>query len=667
MSSANIKHDPLSVSASRPTMGQGFATNQIPSKPGSQNASRSILALTKAASSQLIDPSTSLSLNPITTSRNNSLPKLRSPSQQQQQGEQQQQQNISSHNHHQQQPPSLQLHMAAANTISLPFSGNMTSFPPSEATHAIIQSTWGLFAAMGDTQRNQLLKGLLSKCSTKQVDLICTCLNLKMAEPTLPGHAPTVFATDAVGKFSPQGRVLTGRKSSTRAPLRPQQKSQSRLVDPHSIGALQSTSTLTTHQQQHGPNTLFNEIYISPTPTQNKDPRPPSLPPSTQPQNPLLQSQQQQQNSYMTPNLYIKLLNTSYNPKTLMKQIASTTSLEKTRQLFEFVITRTEKQQLLLSCMQSLSVEPPHGTVESLQTVPPGERLLKCALEVCGAREGTLYKVDQATGELSVVASTWAAREGVLEFEPGTPGLGERILGADHLLGKGEAVNVFNVKESEVYTDECHEYYGVRGRCEVECVLSLPVLVGGVKLVGAIEVINKVGWNAGAGSVGGGGGMAASAGAQGGRGNNAAQNAGKERVSPYFNAEDEYMLKCLGSIWTILLSGSGGGGGLGSSGAGGPGTPGKKKDDIKMLMNTASFMSSDLDLNGLVRVVMQTAQELLSAERCAVFMVDHKKKELWSSVAEGAGEIRIPMNKGIAGYVATSGEILNIPNGIKAL
>ncbi|KAJ3068821.1 hypothetical protein HDU99_003095, partial [Rhizoclosmatium hyalinum] len=245
---------------------------------------------------------------------------------------------------------------------------------------------------------------------------------------------------------------------------------------------------------------------------------------------------------------------------------------------------------------------------------------------------------------MSILASTWAIKEAVLEYTTTHP-IGERILGGGPLL-KGGIVNVFNVKESDIYTDEAHEYYYGRGGVEIDCVLTVPVLLGGVKLVGAVEVINKKG-----------------------------VGDAKQRVSPYFNAEDEYMLKCLASVWTILSGGTGLGGGVGGSASG---TPGKKKDDIKMLMNTASFMSSDLDLNGLyfvfavewfpyyetglVRVVMQTAQELLSAERCALFIVDHKKKELWSSVAEGAGEIRIPMTKGIAGYVATTGEVLNIPN-----
>ncbi|NMF83301.1 GAF domain-containing protein [Nodosilinea sp. P-1105] len=58
--------------------------------------------------------------------------------------------------------------------------------------------------------------------------------------------------------------------------------------------------------------------------------------------------------------------------------------------------------------------------------------------------------------------------------------------------------------------------------------------------------------------------------------------------------------------------------------------------------------------------------QILQAERTTIFMVDHDKQELWSKVAQGDGErsleIRVPMNKGISGYVATNVLPLNIPD-----
>lgn len=58
--------------------------------------------------------------------------------------------------------------------------------------------------------------------------------------------------------------------------------------------------------------------------------------------------------------------------------------------------------------------------------------------------------------------------------------------------------------------------------------------------------------------------------------------------------------------------------------------------------------------------------QILQADRTTIFMVDNEKQELWSKIAQGDGErpleIRVPVGKGIAGYVAATGEYLNIPD-----
>jgi putative ABC transport system ATP-binding protein len=58
--------------------------------------------------------------------------------------------------------------------------------------------------------------------------------------------------------------------------------------------------------------------------------------------------------------------------------------------------------------------------------------------------------------------------------------------------------------------------------------------------------------------------------------------------------------------------------------------------------------------------------QLLEAERASIFLVDPARRELWSKYAQGEGragiEIRVPLDAGIAGAVATSGNALNIPD-----
>ncbi|NJL45460.1 MAG: GAF domain-containing protein [Leptolyngbyaceae cyanobacterium SM2_3_12] len=58
--------------------------------------------------------------------------------------------------------------------------------------------------------------------------------------------------------------------------------------------------------------------------------------------------------------------------------------------------------------------------------------------------------------------------------------------------------------------------------------------------------------------------------------------------------------------------------------------------------------------------------QILQAERATIFMVDQDKQELWSKIAQGDGErpleIRVPLGRGISGYVATNVMPLNVPD-----
>ncbi|APF18464.1 HDIG domain-containing protein [Caldithrix abyssi DSM 13497] len=58
---------------------------------------------------------------------------------------------------------------------------------------------------------------------------------------------------------------------------------------------------------------------------------------------------------------------------------------------------------------------------------------------------------------------------------------------------------------------------------------------------------------------------------------------------------------------------------------------------------------------------MEVTRKQLNAERCTVFLIDFERDELWSKIAMGVQEeIRFSLDKGIAGHVARTGEILNI-------
>jgi len=89
---------------------------------------------------------------------------------------------------------------------------------------------------------------------------------------------------------------------------------------------------------------------------------------------------------------------------------------------------------------------------------------------------------------------------------------------------------------------------------------------------------------------------------------------------------------------------------------------------LKVLLHLADNLQAHLDLDKLLLTTMQEVAKILHADRCTVFLLDEEKHELWSIVAMGiekGKEIRFPADKGIAGHVAMTGNILNIPDAYK--
>ncbi|XP_060098082.1 cAMP and cAMP-inhibited cGMP 3',5'-cyclic phosphodiesterase 10A isoform X4 [Heteronotia binoei] len=87
-----------------------------------------------------------------------------------------------------------------------------------------------------------------------------------------------------------------------------------------------------------------------------------------------------------------------------------------------------------------------------------------------------------------------------------------------------------------------------------------------------------------------------------------------------------------------------------------------------------TYFDNIVAIDSLLEHIMIYAKNLVNADRCALFQVDHKNKELYSDLfdigEENEGkpvfkktkEIRFSIEKGIAGQVARTGEVLNIPD-----
>jgi CRP-like cAMP-binding protein/two-component sensor histidine kinase len=85
---------------------------------------------------------------------------------------------------------------------------------------------------------------------------------------------------------------------------------------------------------------------------------------------------------------------------------------------------------------------------------------------------------------------------------------------------------------------------------------------------------------------------------------------------------------------------------------------------LQKLIEASKNINSTLDLDKLLGLILEAATKSIEADRGTLYLVDEIKKELWSKVLQGENmvEIRLPVGKGLAGYVAETGEVINIPD-----
>ncbi|MGF1491451.1 MAG: GAF domain-containing protein [Microcoleaceae cyanobacterium] len=85
---------------------------------------------------------------------------------------------------------------------------------------------------------------------------------------------------------------------------------------------------------------------------------------------------------------------------------------------------------------------------------------------------------------------------------------------------------------------------------------------------------------------------------------------------------------------------------------------------VSALLQATTTLGQSLDLEVTLLSVMEQARQLMQADRSTLFLLNPDQDELWTKVATADGrtmmEIRIPKNRGIVGYVASTGQILNI-------
>jgi GAF domain-containing protein len=86
----------------------------------------------------------------------------------------------------------------------------------------------------------------------------------------------------------------------------------------------------------------------------------------------------------------------------------------------------------------------------------------------------------------------------------------------------------------------------------------------------------------------------------------------------------------------------------------------------KQLLRVQSYMSSSLSLQSLISKILDSAHYILNADRVTLYLVNHMHQTLECVHSkDNISGIKIPIGTGIAGSVAISGKLLNIPDAYK--
>jgi signal transduction histidine kinase len=77
--------------------------------------------------------------------------------------------------------------------------------------------------------------------------------------------------------------------------------------------------------------------------------------------------------------------------------------------------------------------------------------------------------------------------------------------------------------------------------------------------------------------------------------------------------------------------------------------------ELHLLYEIGQSLTVNLDLASLLNEIIRRVPEVVNAERCSIFMLDEQRHELVLQLADEEQELRMPADKGIAGWVLSHG------------
>ena len=81
---------------------------------------------------------------------------------------------------------------------------------------------------------------------------------------------------------------------------------------------------------------------------------------------------------------------------------------------------------------------------------------------------------------------------------------------------------------------------------------------------------------------------------------------------------------------------------------------------LELLFSYMPKIAAERKMDNLLVLMADLGRSIVSADRCSLWLVDEDGGELWTKVAHGVSELRIPLNAGFVGYSVRTGEPLLI-------
>jgi len=281
-------------------------------------------------------------------------------------------------------------------------------------------------------------------------------------------------------------------------------------------------------------------------------------------------------------NLYTQLLNREFDCDEIKKQ-CNDLNPEEVKKCLEFVCDRCKKIQTFLKDINDIMMV--NDLKKNLLM------LIKSINKIINGKYICCYSFNAEDGNnLSVQASNWSFSKSesrnptvsLLSLPKADNNIPISSIFAGKQIMERKTINAFNIYNSEYYTNEVANHYNI----DMKCVLSTPIFApDNYKVIGILEVINKK----------------------------------DDNDMPYFSIEDEYILKTMSSIWSIILRQC-----LIQENSE------KHLDNIKNVFTTTKILNHTMNIDELIKTSASLLKEITYSSNAHLFILEETGESMFT-------------------------------------